>query len=126
VVVRPEDAERVARRLAVETGTLGVREAGAGHRWVADRRFETATVDVRDAPGVDADDRDGDGDGEGDRRGTREVRVKVASDADGVVYDVSAEYDEAATVARETGLPLREVRRRAEAAVAARVGVDDD
>jgi hypothetical protein len=124
VVVRPEDAERVARRLAVETGTLGVREAGAGHRWVADRRFETATVDVRDAPGVDADDRDGDR--EGDRRGTREVRVKVASDADGVVYDVSAEYDEAATVARETGLPLREVRRRAEAAVAARVGVDDD
>jgi hypothetical protein len=30
------------------------------------------------------------------------------------VYDVSAEYDDAAAVARETELPIREVLRRAE------------
>ncbi|MFB6255673.1 MAG: nickel pincer cofactor biosynthesis protein LarC [Haloplanus sp.] len=98
VVVDPADADAVARRLAAETGTLGVREAGAGHRWVADRRFETATLEFAD--------------------GTHEVRVKIGSDADGVVYDVSAEYDDALAVARETGLPTREVVRRAEAAVA--------
>jgi uncharacterized protein (TIGR00299 family) protein len=98
VVVAPEDAERVARRLAEETGTLGVREGSAGHRWVADRTVETATLDV---------------DGE-----VHDVAVKVASERGGDVYDVSAEYDDALAVARETGLPVREVMRRAEALVA--------
>ncbi|KAB1187718.1 MULTISPECIES: nickel pincer cofactor biosynthesis protein LarC [Haloferax] len=99
VIVKPEDVERVAYRLAVETGTLGIREHGAGHRWTAHREFETATLDI-----------DGD---------TYDVTVKVASDADGVVYDRSAEYDDALAVAKETGLAVREVMRRAVDAVAA-------
>ena len=94
VVAKPADAERVARRLAVETGTLGVRAHPGTHRWVAVREFETATVRV-----------DGD---------AYEVAVKVASDEAGDVYDVSAEYDDALAVARETGLPVREVLRLAE------------
>ncbi|GGN97540.1 nickel pincer cofactor biosynthesis protein LarC [Haloarcula pellucida] len=94
VVCKPEDADRVARRLAEETGTLGVREHGAGHRWVADRTFETATLTV---------------DGE-----AYEVTVKVASDSDGEVYDVSAEFDDAAAVADATDRPVREILRRAE------------
>ncbi|WP_049980830.1 nickel pincer cofactor biosynthesis protein LarC [Halolamina rubra] len=97
VICRPNDAERVARRLAEETGTLGVREHGAGHRWVANREFETAEITV-----------------EGERY---EVSVKVASDEDGEVFDRSAEYDDALSVARETGLAVREVVRRAEEAV---------
>lgn len=102
VVVKPEDAERVAYRLAVETGTLGIREHGAGHRWTARREFETATLDI------DGDD--------------YEVSVKVASDADGVVYDRSAEYDDALTAANETGVPVREIMRRAVDAVASEAG----
>ncbi|NHX41474.1 MULTISPECIES: nickel pincer cofactor biosynthesis protein LarC [Haloarcula] len=94
VICRPEDAERVARRLAEATGTLGVRESGAGHRWVADREYETVVLSV---------------DGE-----QFEVTVKVASDTDGTVFDVSAEYDDAAAVADATGLPVREVMHRAE------------
>ncbi|WP_049996868.1 nickel pincer cofactor biosynthesis protein LarC [Halococcus sediminicola] len=100
VVVKPEDAERVARKLAVETGTLGVRETGARHRWVADREFETATVEIV---------------GE-----AYEVAVKIASDSGGEVYDVSAEYDDASAVAAETDLPVREVVRWAENAVRTR------
>jgi uncharacterized protein (TIGR00299 family) protein len=97
VIVKPADAERVAHRLAVETGTLGIREHGAGHRWVASRDFETAVLDVE---------------------GTRyEVAVKVATDTEGEAYDYSAEYDDALAVARETRLSVREVMRRAEAAV---------
>jgi uncharacterized protein (TIGR00299 family) protein len=96
VVAKPEDTERVARRLAEETGTLGVREAGTGHRWVADRKVETAAVEIG---------------------GTGyEVDVKVAS-AGGEVYDVSAVFDDALAVAGETGLAVREVMRRAEDAV---------
>jgi uncharacterized protein (TIGR00299 family) protein len=100
VVAGPGDARRVARRLAEETGTLGVREHGAGHRWIADREVVTATVRVED-----------------ERHG---VDVKVASirDAgDDGPFDVSAEFDDALAVARETGLAVRDVRRRAEAAV---------
>jgi uncharacterized protein (TIGR00299 family) protein len=98
VIAKPEDAQAVARRLAEETGTLGVRQGGATHRWIAERSFETATLSV-----------------EGD---TYEVDVKVASDDAGASYDVSAEFDDARAVARETGLAVREVMRRAEAAVA--------
>ncbi|SEM99043.1 hypothetical protein SAMN05216388_100195 [Halorientalis persicus] len=97
VIAKPEDADRVARRLAEETGTLGVREHGAGHRWVASREVETATLTV-DGSEYDVD-------------------VKRASDTDGAVYDLSAEYDDALAVARATGLPVREVMQRAEAVV---------
>jgi len=97
VIVKPEDAERVARRLAEETGTLGVREHGAGHRWVAAREVVTATVLV-----------------DGDRH---EVDVKVAAGDAGEPFDCSAEFDDALAVAERTDLPVREVARRAEAAV---------
>lgn len=99
VIVRPADAQAVARRLAVETGTLGVREASVGHRWVAERSFEVAELDI-----------------DGERY---EVTVKVASDDAGVVYDASAEFDEADAVAESAGVPTREVMRRAETAVRA-------
>jgi len=102
VVTEPEDAARVARRLAVETGTLGVREHGAGHRWVADRELTTVTIRA------DGDEFD--------------VVVKVATDGDDEVIDVSAEYDDAAAVARETGLPVREITRRAEESATRRLG----
>ena len=100
VITKPDDIEAVARRLAEETGTLGVREAAADHRWVANRTFETVAVDL---------------DGE-----SYEVTVKVAADADGSVYDVSAEYDDAAQVADAAGVPVREVIQLAEAAYRSR------
>jgi uncharacterized protein (DUF111 family) len=78
---------------------LGVREHGAGHRWVANRHFETAALSI---------------DGE-----HYEVAVKVASDQHGTVFDYSAEYDDALSVAEATGLPVREVVRRAEEQVRA-------
>ncbi|WP_226479941.1 nickel pincer cofactor biosynthesis protein LarC [Natrinema amylolyticum] len=97
VICKPADRERIARRLAEETGTLGVRDTGVTHRWIADREFETVTLEI---------------DGE-----EYEVTVKIASDAGGEVYDVSAEYDDAKEVAQETGLATRDVLRRAEVAV---------
>ncbi|WP_306058727.1 nickel pincer cofactor biosynthesis protein LarC [Natronococcus wangiae] len=97
VICKPEDRERVARKLAEETGTLGVRDAGATHRWIAEREFETVDLEL---------------DGE-----TYEVTVKVASGADGAVYDASSEYDDAARIAREVDKPVREIVRRAEQAV---------
>jgi len=97
VICKPEDAERVAHRLALETGTLGIREHGAGHRWTAHREIETVELTTG---------------GE-----TYDVDVKIASTTDGEVYDVSAEYDDAAAVADETSRPISEIMRRAEAAL---------
>ncbi|MFW6448817.1 MAG: nickel pincer cofactor biosynthesis protein LarC [Halobacteriota archaeon] len=96
VVVDPADADAVARRLASETGTLGVREVPVRHRWVADRRIESVEVAVAGT--------------------THAVDVKVATDPSGEVLDVSAEDRDARRVARATGVPVREIRRRAEAA----------
>jgi len=108
VIVSPEDARQVARELAAQTGTLGVREHDAGHRFVADREQTTVTLSIDGNP--------------------FDVAVKVASFGDESdtssadsersdrVYDVSAEYDDALAVAQKTGLPVREVRRRAERA----------
>ncbi|MFC6903625.1 nickel pincer cofactor biosynthesis protein LarC [Halalkalicoccus tibetensis] len=96
VICRPEDAERVARRLAEETGTLGVRSVPGTHRWVASREIESVTLELDD--------------------GTHEIDVKVASDESGAVYDVSAEYDDAAAAAGEAGLAIREVASLAESA----------
>jgi len=97
VIVKPEDAERVARRLAEETGTLGVREHGAGHRWIADREVRSVALEIG---------------GE-----SYEVAVKIGLDGDGDRFDVSAEYDDALAVARETDLSVREVMFRAESQI---------
>jgi uncharacterized protein (TIGR00299 family) protein len=95
VVTRPEDASRVARELARETGTLGVREHGSGHRFVADRSVETVTIEVDDEE--------------------YQVDVKVGRPAeDGDIFDISGEYDDARRVAEATGEPTREIIRRAE------------
>lgn len=94
VVVDPADAAHVARRLAAETGTLGVRQTGCTHRFIAKRSIETVTLTI--------DERD------------YEVGVKVATDAAGNVLDYSAEYDDAAAVAAQTDRPVRTVLERAE------------
>ena len=103
VLCKPADAEALAERLARETGSLGVRQSGATHRWIAERAFETATLSIDET--------------------NYEVSVKVATMVGGDVYDVSAEYDDAAAVAEATGLPIREVLRRAETRVRTDLGV---
>lgn len=102
VIVKPENAERVAQRLASETGTLGVREFGGGHRWIANREIETVTIDIA-----------------GD---SYDVGVKVGS-TNNQVYDISAEFDDALAVAQKTELTVREIMRRAERVI--RESLDD-
>lgn len=97
VVVRPSDAARVARTLAVETGTLGVRSTAATHRWVADREIRSVTIDVGGQ--------------------TYPIDVKVARDSDGTVFDRSAEFDDAASIARAENRPITDIMRLAEQAL---------
>jgi uncharacterized protein (DUF952 family) len=95
-IVPPDATDSVARTLARETGTLGVRTVPAAHAFVAetDRRWVVLELDGTEP----------------------EVPVKVAW-MDDEVYDVSAEQATAATVAESTGLTQRAVANRAEAIV---------
>lgn len=96
VIADPADEARIARALAEETGTLGVRSVPATHRWLARRDVKTVSLTI-------------------DGR-TYELDVKIARDTDDTVIDCSTEYDDAARVANATPLPVREVMRRAESA----------
>ncbi len=89
VVVKPENADRVAQRLAEETGTLGIRESPGTHRWIATRKMEHVSVEIGGESYV--------------------IAVKIASDGEGKVYNVSAEYEDSVGVARKTNWPVRRV-----------------
>lgn len=94
--VHPDDADTVAHTLAKETGSHGVRELRAAHRFVAETDTVTATIEIGDA--------------------TYELPVKRAW-MDGTVYDVSAEYEPATRIAEQTDHAVRTVMDRAEASV---------
>lgn len=97
VITDPANEASVARILAEETGTLGVRATLATHRWIAARRFETATIEI-----------DG---------SSYELPVKVATDTAGTVVDISPEFDDAAAIAAQTDHPVRTILERARRAL---------
>ena len=95
VLTKPEDAERLARVLMLETGTLGVRVLPSVHRYALEREVVRVNLNLA---------------------GRRfKPRVKVARDR-GKVVGLAAEYEDAKLIAERTGLPLREVMRRVEEA----------
>ncbi len=95
VIVKPEDGPAVARRIMLETGSLGVRVIPVRHRYIARREVVVISARVED--------------------NVYDMRFKVSSDTLGNVIDLSVEYDDARKVARELALPLRTVIRKAEA-----------
>jgi uncharacterized protein (DUF111 family) len=94
VITKPESADDVARALAEETGTLGIRETTETHRWIADREYHT--IDVT----IDSE--------------TYSIDVKIGKDTAGSIYDVSAEFDDAKAIAEQTGVSIREIMTKAE------------
>lgn len=79
--------------LARETGTLGVRCIPAVHRFIAERSTFPVTVDCAGKESV--------------------VRVKCGI-IDGKPYTLKAEYDDVDNLARESGIPARDISRTAE------------
>lgn len=93
VLTKPDDAERLARLLMLETGTLGVRVLPSVHRYTLKR--EIVWVDLRLAGR------------------TFKPRVKVARER-GKLVGFAAEYEDAKQIAERTGIGLREVIGRVE------------
>jgi uncharacterized protein (TIGR00299 family) protein len=95
VICRREDSGRLAELLMLHTGTLGVRVLPVSCRYVLPRRMLPLEVTL----------------------GGRRFKVKVkVSEGPGGARLVAAEYEDARRIAELTGLPLREVMGRVEAA----------
>jgi hypothetical protein len=90
VIALPRDAPRLAKILAHETGSLGVRCTPMIHRFIADRTIANKTVVINDR--------------------VYSVDVKIAS-MDGVVYSRKAEFDDLQQISDASGLPVRTVKR---------------
>ncbi len=92
VIAKPGDSARIAQRIIEETGSLGVRISTTKHRLIAKRKMESVRI------GVDGTEWD--------------AAVKIATDEDGCIFSISAEFEDAKTIAQKTGVPVREVMRR--------------
>jgi len=94
-IVKAEDGPAIARKIMLETGSLGVRVMPVRHRFIARRDVVVLPVTIEES--------------------VYDMRFKVSADANGLILDVSAEYDDARKVSKELALPLKTVMRRAEA-----------
>jgi len=93
VICLPDESSGLARLMALELGTLGVRCIPAVHRFIAERTTREVEVEIR---------------GE-----TRKMPLKCGW-ADGNIYVVKAEFGPAGDWARDLGIPVREVIRAIE------------
>ena len=92
VIAKPRDSARIARRIIEETGSLGVRISPTKHRLIAKRKMESVWIKI---DGTEWD-----------------AAVKIATDESGRILSISAEFEDAKTIAQKTGVPVREVMRR--------------
>ncbi len=92
VIAKPGDSARIARRIIEETGSLGVRISPTKHRLIAKRKMESVRIEI---DGTEWD-----------------AAVKIATDESDCILSISAEFEDAKTIAQKTGVPVREVMRR--------------
>lgn len=90
VVCMPEDSERLAKLLARETGSLGIRCLPMIRRFVANRCETTETAVINGK--------------------VYTASVKHA-EMDGVIYSRKAEFDDCKRIASDAGVSVREVKR---------------
>lgn len=94
VIAKPEDSAKLARKIIIETGSLGIRVVPTRHRLMAARRLEMVKIEVG-----------------GEKF---EAAVKVARDTEGILLNISAEFEDCKQIARKCGFPVKEVMRRVE------------
>lgn len=104
VIALPENSPALARLMAEELGTLGVRCIPAVHRFVADRTTGTVEVTIRGH--------------------TKNIPVKYGL-MDGRCYTAKPEFDAAKEWAEELGLPVREILRAINDAINKNTGAED-
>ncbi len=94
VIARPQDSEKLARKIIEETGSLGVRIIPVKHRLIAQREMDKVDITIRGR--------------------VFPIAVKIGRDLRGVLLNISAEFEDCKKASQETGIPVREVIRIAE------------
>lgn len=94
VITKPQDSERLARKIIQETGTLGVRIIPVKHRLIVKRDIDKVRVVI-------------------DKK-EYYIAIKIARDLRGKLLNISAEFEDCRRVAHESGVPVREVMQKAE------------
>ena len=93
VIAKPADSARLAKVLAHETGSLGVRCTPMVHRFVADRTFSDESIEING------------------KIYTASVKHAVM---DGKIYSKKAEFDDCKAIAADAGIPVKDVKRMIE------------
>ena len=93
VIAKPEDSARLAKVLAHETGSLGIRCTPMVHRFVADRTFSDESIEINGK--------------------IYTASVKHAA-MDGKIYSKKAEFDDCRAIAASAGIPVKDVKRMIE------------
>lgn len=96
VIAKSEDTAKLARKIIIETGSLRVRVIPARHRLMASRRIELVNFEV-----------------EGQ---AYESALKIAKDSEGILLNISAEFEDCKKIAKASGVPVKEIMRKAEEA----------
>lgn len=92
VISRPGDSNTVAEAIIRETGTLGVRVLPYVHRNIVKREIKPVTIYI--------DDKD------------YSINVKIGKIGEDII-NYSPEYEDAKKIAEKTGMPLKDVMKRA-------------
>ncbi|HYC19576.1 MAG TPA: nickel pincer cofactor biosynthesis protein LarC [Candidatus Bathyarchaeia archaeon] len=102
VIARPAESHRLAKTIIKETGSLGVRITPTHHRIKTLRRFEPVTVRIGNE--------------------SHAINVKVATDQNGTILNVAAEFDDATALAKKLNIAVKRVMRMAEQEAWERLG----
>jgi hypothetical protein len=94
VIAKPEDTAKLARKIITETGSLGIRVVPTRHRLIAARKIEVIKFEVKGQ--------------------VYEAAVKIARDSEGILLNISAEFEDCKKIAKTSGVPVKEVIRKAE------------
>ncbi len=94
VIAKPQDSERLARKIIEETGSLGVRIIPIRHRLIAQRERRKVEITINNL--------------------VCSIAVKVARDLHGTLLNISPEFEDCKKAAFACNIPARDVIRIAE------------
>ena len=94
VIAKHEDSDALARKMIEETGSLGIRIIPVKHRLIAERKMDTVEITMNGRVFT--------------------IAVKIARDLRGVLLNISAEFDDCKKAASLSGVPVKDVIRKAE------------
>ena len=94
VIAKPEDSNALARKMIEETGSLGIRIIPVKHRLIAQREMDKVEIKINGS--------------------VFNIAVKIARDLRGVLLNISAEFEDCKKAASLSGVPVKDVIRKAE------------